>query len=524
MNENGQRLLELCCSQGLCVTNTFFKCKDIHQVSWRHPRSKQWHQLDLIITRRTQLASVLLTRSYHSADCDTDHSLVASKVRPMGRNLYHTKEKGRPRINTYCMKDPVKTHLFTDKMQEALSKTTSNITIDSKWSHLRDTIYVSALDAFGKKTRENTDWFDAHWDEMKPVTEAKRKALMAYKEKPTPDTLHALKTAKMHAQKVARQCANTYWLNLCASIQSAADMGNAKAMYENIKKATGPPTSKVAPLKSKTGEIIKDQAEQLKRWIEHYLELYATINTVSSTALDDIPDMPLMEELDVIPTQEELSKAIDCLACGKAPGNDGIPPEALKNGKTVLLQPLHELLVLCWEQGYVPQELKDANIVTLYKNKGDKSDCNNYRGISLLSIVGKAFARVILTRLQSLAARVYPESQCGFRAGRSTIDMVFSIRQLQEKCREQQMPLYIAFVDLTKAFDLVSRNGLFQILEKIGCPPHLLTIIRQLHENMQGRVHFSGATSKAFPVSSGVKQGCELAPTLFAIFFSLLLR
>ena len=524
INENGQRLLELCCSRGLCVTNTFFKCKDIHQVSWRHPRSRQWHQLDLIITRRSQLASVLLTRSYHSADCDTDHSLVASKVRIMRRNSYHTKEKRRQRINTYCMKDPVKTQLYIGKIQEALPKSTQNVTIDSKWSDLRDSIYDSAIHAFGKKKRENTDWFDANWDEMKPVTEAKRKALLAYKEKPTPDTLHALKTAKMHAQRVARQCANTYWLNLCSSIQSAADMGNAKAMYENIKKAIGPTTSKVAPLKSKTGEIIKDEAEQLKRWIEHYLELYATVNTVSSTALDDIPDMPLMEELDAIPTQEELSKAIDRLACGKAPGSDGIPPEALKNGKTVLLQPLHELLVLCWEQGYIPQDMKDANIVTLYKNKGDRSDCNNYRGISLLSIVGKAFARVTLTRLQSLASRVYPESQCGFRAGRSTIDMVFSIRQMQEKCREQQMPLYIAFIDLTKAFDLVSRSGLFQILEKIGCPPHLLAIIRQFHDNMQGTVHFNGATSEAFPVSSGVKQGCVLAPTLFAIFFSILLR
>ncbi|GAA6095370.1 uncharacterized protein LOC118407100, partial [Tachysurus ichikawai] len=58
---------------------------------------------------------------------------------------------------------------------------------------------------------------------------------------------------------------------------------------------------------------------------------------------------------------------------------------------------------------------------------------NNYRGISLLSIVGKAFR---LARLQTLASRIYPESQCGFRAGRSTVDMIFSLRQLQEKCRE----------------------------------------------------------------------------------------
>ena len=81
--------------------------------------------------------------------------------------------------------------------------------------------------------------------------------------------------------------------------------------------------------------------------------------------------------------------------------------------------------------------MRDANIVTLYKNKGDRCDCNNYRGISLLSIVGKVFARVTLTRLQNLALQVYPESQCGFRAGRSTVDMIFSLRQLQDKCREQ---------------------------------------------------------------------------------------
>ena len=69
--------------------------------------------------------------------------------------------------------------------------------------------------------------------------------------------------------------------------------------------------------------------------------------------------------------------------------------------------------------------MRDAKIITLYKNKGERSDCNNYRGISLLSIVGKAYARVLLNRLQLLADRVYPEAQCGFRAARSTIDIVF---------------------------------------------------------------------------------------------------
>ena len=175
---------------------------------------------------------------------------------------------------------------------------------------------------------------------------------------------------------------------------------------------------------------------------------------------------------------------------------------------------------------YFPQwALRDSKIITLFKNKGERNDCNNYRGISLLSIVGKVFARVILMRLQKLAERIYPESQCGFRAGRATIDMIFSLRQLQEKCREQHMPLYIAFIDLTKAFDLVSRDGLFKVLPKTGCPPKLQSMIESFHTDTKGTVQlFNGSSSEPFEIRNGVKQRCVLAPTLFGIFFGLLLK
>ena len=228
-----------------------------------------------------------------------------------------------------------------------------------------------------------------------------------------------------------------------------------------------------------------------------------------------------MEEFDAPPTEEELSKAIVSLARGKAPGGDGIPAEVLQCAKSTLPHHLYELLCQCWEEGYVPQDMRDANIVTLFKNKGDRSDCNNYRGISLLIVVGKVFARVALQRLQQVAERVYPQSQCGFRVQRSPIDTIFTLRQLQEKCREQKQPLFIVFVDLKKAFDLVSRKGLFHLLEKIGCPQKLLKVVMSFHEDMKSTVLFDGSSSAVFRTKSGVKQGCVLAPTLFGIFFSL---
>lgn len=212
-----------------------------------------------------------------------------------------------------------------------------------------------------------------------------------------------------------------------------------------------------------------------------------------------------MIELDCEPTLEEVERALDALSSGKAPGGDCIPPEVLKCAEETLTRGLRDLLCLCWREGSVPQDMRDANIITRYKHKGDRGDCNNYRGISLLSIVGKLFAKVILARLQFLADRVYPESQCGFRAERSTIDMVFSLRQLQEKCREQRKALYIAFIALTKAFVHVNRDGLFKILAKIGCPPTLLSLARSFHEDMKGTIVFDGTTSEPFDIRRGVK-------------------
>ena len=93
--------------------------------------------------------------------------------------------------------------------------------------------------------------------------------------------------------------------------------------------------------------------------------------------------------------------------------------------------------------------------------------------------------------------------------------MIFVLRQIQKKCREQNMGLYAAFVDLTKAWEILAR---------LGCPPKFLTILRQLHEGQQRQVKHNGSLSGSFPISNGVMQGCVLAPTLFSIFFSIMLR
>jgi len=131
--------------------------------------------------------------------------------------------------------------------------------------------------------------------------------------------------------------------------------------------------------------------------------------------------------------------------------------------------------------------LVGANLVTIFK-KGDWENCSNYRGISLLSIASKIFARILLHRLLTLAKDVLPGSQCDFRPTRGTVDMIFCARQLQEKSQEQQQPLMFIFWDLKKAFDKVPRPVMWAVLARFGCPEDFITLIRGLHDDMVGRV------------------------------------
>jgi len=102
--------------------------------------------------------------------------------------------------------------------------------------------------------------------------------------------------------------------------------------------------------------------------------------------------------------------------------------------------------------------------------------------------------------------------------------MIFAARQLQEKCREQKKDLYLVFIDLTKAFDSVSREGLWQVLRRLGCSDKFFKVVQSFHDGMIANVLENGATSKPFTVSNSVKQGCVLAPALFLIFFSVMLQ
>ena len=138
----------------------------------------------------------------------------------------------------------------------------------------------------------------------------------------------------------------------------------------------------------------------------------------------------------------------------KGVGPDGLPAELLKLGlqhdRTILLE-LHRLITLIWREGKVPQQWEDA-VITVLHEKGDKTECGNYRGISLVSQTGRVLLKVAARRLSAYceAKGLLPEEQCGFRPDSSTTDMMFVVRRLQEVGQKARVSLFMCFIDLQK--------------------------------------------------------------------------
>ena len=176
-----------------------------------------------------------------------------------------------------------------------------------------------------------------------------------------------------------------------------------------------------------------------------------------------------------------------------------------------------------WGRGVAPRDWKSAIIVPIHK-KGSRLECTNYRGISLLSLVDKVFARVLYDRVKGLTEGSVMDEQGGFRSGRECLDQIFAVKQVIEKMIEKDEVMFMVFIDLEKAYDNVCREKLWRILFEYGIRGRLLRSIKALYEGGRARVKVEGMESKWFGVRKGVRQGCTLSPWLFNAFMDNVAR
>jgi sorting nexin-29 len=191
-----------------------------------------------------------------------------------------------------------------------------------------------------------------------------------------------------------------------------------------------------------------------KRWTEHFNELLNSNVTGTSEDISTI-DNPLDVELEEPqPAIIEVELSIEKLKNNKVPGTDLIQAELIKHAGAKYIKHLHQFITKIWITETIPVEWNMSILCPIHK-KGDITICSNYRGISLLNITYKILSNILFTRLSPFVENVIGDYQSGFRQGRSTVDQIFTVQQILEKCNEFGIETRHPFTDFKAAYDSI---------------------------------------------------------------------
>jgi sorting nexin-29 len=193
---------------------------------------------------------------------------------------------------------------------------------------------------------------------------------------------------------------------------------------------------------------------------------------------------------------------------------DQIPAQLIKAGGRIIRSEIHKLIISVWNKEELPEEWKESVIVPSYR-KGDKTDCSDYRDVSLVSTTYKILSNILLSKLTPYAEEIIGDHQCGFRRNRSATDHIFNVRQILEKKWEYNEAVPQLFIDFKKACDPVRREVLYNILIEFGIPMKLVRLIKMCVSETYSRVRVGQHLSDTFPIKNCLKQGDALSPLLF---------
>ena len=200
------------------------------------------------------------------------------------------------------------------------------------------------------------------------------------------------------------------------------------------------------PVKKDAGKMSMSEEAKQNAWTEHYERLL-------NVEFDWDPDHLSLEGPPIPITIDMVKKAISKMKSGKAAGPLGIVVEMIKAAADTGATMIRDLATAIICDGKVPTDWEQSFIVCLYKGKGDALDRGNYRGLKLTEQAMKILERIVDGLIRQMVS--IDDSQFGFVPGRGTTDAIFVVRQLQKKYLAVNKRLYMAFVDLEKAFESI---------------------------------------------------------------------
>lgn len=513
VNNNGGRLIDLCTQNQLKISNGHYRHKDIHKYTWRQPSRQLKSIIDYIITGQTTSFTTLDTRVYRGAECGSDHHLLKSR-------LYFPLKKQPQRIieeneeNEDEMETITENKYNIEKLQEESTRTLYQWRLEEKLQegiyedinelheHIKRALHEATYEAVGtvevgRKKSSNIWWNDSIEEEVERKKFLYLKWLNSKEQRDRQEYVNQ----RNEVNRLVSKSKTDTWDRKCQEIEQHIGGRRCTEAWKFINSVRK--DKRQIPIKTIRG----------KEWEEYFKDLLTENRQMTTERIDNVCVRGENHDIPI----ERISKAINALKNRKASGPGGITSEMIKYGTPKLQRMITTLFNKCMDSGTVPLEWKIGYLTPIHK-KGDTRIHDNYRGITVTPTFSRLYGRVIRDMIEEEYTNHEAEEQCGFRAGRSCVDNLFCLKQIIEKRLERGRDVHLLFIDLTKAYDSVPVEKLWESMEKTNICNTLIKTVKELYRDNIIKIKNSNRITKGFKPTKGLKQGCCMAPTLFKIY------
>ncbi|XP_076038003.1 uncharacterized protein LOC143023369 [Oratosquilla oratoria] len=437
-NREGERVIDFCTmNNNLSIMNTFYKHRPSHQWTWyRWNDNLQSYndkfQIDLVITNNKKIFRDV--KAIPSVSLDSDHRLVVAKIN--ARKWRVVPGKIRRRFKVEDLKNPKKKESFKEKIRGKVTNLQTGENINEEWEQMKTVVKEVAEEVLemkyvGKTKKKRTPWWT---EEMADAVKEKMKKFRKWMKFRTAENRENYVEERNKCNRVKRESKAEVW--------------------------------------QKIGNDLREDMEGTRELLYNMARNYRKEKNEGAYAVQ---------------------AAIQRMKNGKACGEDEIHIEFIKAMGELGANWLTRIMNVAWKNAEIPDDWSKAVVCPIFK-KDDRTNCNNYRGISLLSHVGKVYERVIERRLRMAVEERFGEWQHGFRPQRSTVDIIFTLKMVLEKNREWNIDKFAIFIDMEKAFDKVPREEIWRALEhqEYDVPANLKRAIKSIYRKCENKVKLRG--------------------------------